>query len=209
MLRAVVTTSHSGGNVQVNLIEAETCERIDLEGNPEFLTSDTSSTGCPELIPILPEAKEVIWGFGAFIILAVVLRYMLFPKVRAGMASRYENIQGDFEKAETLTASARAEVSEYDAQVASVRADAQGRVDAARVTLEAERSEQLAAVNARIAEKRAAAAAEVDAARQAASSQIASAVSDVVARAGELATGKAPSSDVVSAAVNNAMGANA
>ena len=209
MLRAVVTTSHSGGNVQVNLIEAETCERIDLEGNPEFPISDTSSTGCPELIPILPETKEVVWGFGAFIILAVVLRYMLFPKVRAGMASRYESIQGDFEKAETLTASARAEVSEYDAQVASVRADAQGRVDAARVTLEAERTEQLAAVNARIAEKRAVAAAEVDAARQAASSQIASAVSDVAARAGELATGKAPSSDVVAAAVNNAMGANA
>jgi F-type H+-transporting ATPase subunit b len=209
VLRAVVTTSHSGGNVQVNLIEAETCERIDLEGNPEFPTSDTSSTGCPELIPILPEAKEVIWGFGAFIVLAVVLRYVLFPKVRAGMTARYDSIQGDFEKAETLTASARAEVSEYDAQVASVRADAQGRVDAARATLEGERTELLTAVNARIAEKRAAAAAEVDAARQAASSQVASAVSDVAARAGELATGKAPSADVVSAAVNNAMGVNA
>jgi F-type H+-transporting ATPase subunit b len=209
VLRAVVTTSHSGGNVQVNLIEAETCERIDLEGNPEFPTSDTSSTGCPELIPILPEAKEVVWGFGAFIVLAVVLRYVLFPKVRAGMTARYDSIQGDFEKAETLTASARAEVSEYDAQVASVRADAQGRVDAARATLEGERTELLTAVNARIAEKRAAAAAEVDAARQAASSQVASAVSDVAARAGELATGKAPSADVVSAAVNNAMGVNA
>jgi F-type H+-transporting ATPase subunit b len=209
VLRAVVTTSHSGGNVQVNLIEAETCERIDLEGNPEFPTSDTSSTGCPELIPILPEAKEVIWGFGAFIVLAVVLRYVLFPKVRAGMTARYDSIQGDFEKAETLTASARAEVSEYDAQVASVRADAQGRVDAARATLEGERTELLTAVNARIAEKRAAAAAEVDAARQAASSQVASAVSDVAARAGELATGRAPSADVVSAAVNNAMGVNA
>jgi F-type H+-transporting ATPase subunit b len=209
VLRAVVTTSHTGGNVQVNLIEAETCERIDLEGNPEFPTSDTSSTGCPELIPILPEAKEVIWGFGAFIVLAVVLRYVLFPKVRAGMTARYDSIQGDFEKAETLTASARAEVAEYDAQVASVRADAQGRVDAARATLETERNEMLTAVNARIAEKRAAAAAEVAAARQAASSQVASAVSDVAARASELATGKAPSADVVSAAVNDAMGVNA
>jgi F-type H+-transporting ATPase subunit b len=208
VLRAVVTTSHTGGNVQFNLIEAETCERIDLEGNPEFPTSDTSSTGCPELIPILPEAKEVIWGFGAFIVLAVVLRYALFPKVRAGMTARYDSIQGDFEKAETLTASARAEVAEYDAQVASVRADAQGRVDAARATLETERNERLTAVNARIAEKRAAAAAEVAAARQAASSQVASAVSDVAARAGELATGRAPSADVVSAAVNDVMGVN-
>ena len=209
MLTAVVTTSHTGSVVQVNLIEADTCERTDLEGNPEFPTSDTSSAGCPELIPIYPEVKEIVWGFGSFVVLAIVLRYVLFPKVRAGMTARYDSIQGDFEKAETLTASARAEVAEYDAQVASVRADAQGRVDAARATLEGERNEQLTAVNARIAEKRAAAAAEVEAARQAASSQVASAVSDVAARAGELAAGKAPSADVVTAAVDAAMGANA
>ena len=209
MLTALVTTSHTGSVVQVNLIEADTCERTDLEGNPEFPTSDTSSAGCPELIPIMPEVKEIVWGFGSFVVLAVVLRYVLFPKVRAGMTARYDSIRGDFEKAETLTASARAEVAEYDAQVASVRSDAQGRVDAARATLEGERNEQLTAVNARIAEKRAAAAAEVEAARQAASSQVAAAVSEVAARAGELAAGKAPSADVVSAAVNEAMGANA
>jgi len=205
VLTAVVTTSHTGGVVQVNLIEADTCERTDLDGEIGQVGTDA----CPELIPIAPEVKEIIWGFGSFVVLAIVLRYVLFPKVRAGMTARYESIQGDFEKADTLTASARAEVAEYDAQVASVRADAQGRVDAARATLEAERNEQLTQVNARIAEKRAAAAAEVDAARQAASSQIESAVSEVASRAGELATGKAPSAAVVSAAVNDSMGANA
>ncbi len=209
MLKALVTTSHSSGQPQVSLVTAETCERTDLEGNPTFPTSDTSSTGCPELIPILPEAKEVIWGFGSFVVLAVVLRYVLFPKVRAGMTARYESIRGDFEKAETLTASARAEVAEYEAQVASVRADAQSRVEAARATLEGERTEKLTVVNARIAEKRAVATAEVDAARAAASSQVAAAVAAVAARAGELATGKAPSAAVVSDAVNNSMGVNA
>lgn len=209
MLTAVVTTSHTGGLPQVNLITADTCERTDLDGNPEFPISDTSEGACPELIPIMPEVKEIIWGFGSFIVLAVVLRYVLFPKVRAGMTARYESIRGDFEKADTLTASARAEVAEYEAQVASVRADAQGRVDAARATLEGERNEKLTAVNARIADKRAAAAAEVDAAREAASSQIAAAVSDVAARAGELATGKVPSPDAVKAAVDATMGANA
>jgi len=194
---------------QVNLVQANSCERTDLDGNPEFPTSDTSSTACPELIPILPEAKEVIWGFGSFVVLAVVLRYVLFPKVRAGMTARYDSIRGDFEKAETLTASARAEVAEYDAQVASVRADAQGRVEAARATLEAERNEKLTAVNARIAEKRAAATAEVEAARAAASSHVAEAVATVASRAGELATGKAPSPSVVSSAVNSVMGVNA
>lgn len=209
MLKALVTTSHSSSMPQVNLVQADTCERTDLDGNPEFPTSDTSSTGCPELIPILPEAKEVIWGFGSFVVFAVVLRYWLYPKLRDGMTARYESIRGDFDKAETLTASARAEVAEYEAQVASVRADAQGRVEAARATLEAERTDKVTAVNARLAEKRAAATAEVEAARAAASSQVAEAVASVASRAGELAIGKAPSDAVVSAAVNNAMGANA
>jgi len=209
VLKALVTTSHSSGHPQVNLVTAESCERTDLEGNPIFSTSDTTSTGCPELIPIMPEVKELIWGFGSFVVLAVVLRYVLFPKVRAGMTARYESIRGDFEKAETLTASARAEVAEYEAQVASVRSDAQGRVEAARSTLEGERNEKLTAVNARIAEKRAVATTEVDAARAAASSQVAAAVASVAAHAGELATGKAPSAAVVSEAVNNSMGVNA
>ncbi len=209
MLIALVTTSHSSALPQVNLVQANECERTDLDGNPEFPTSDTSSTGCPELIPIMPEVKELVWGFGSFVVLAVVLRYVLFPKVRAGMTARYDGIQADFEKADTLTASARAEVAEYDAQVSSVRSDAQGRVEAARATLEAERTDKLTAVNARIAEKRAVATAEVEAARAAASTQIADAVASVAARAGELATGKVPNAAVVSDAVNNAMGVNA
>ena len=88
MLKALVTTSHSSGHPQVNLVTAESCERTDLDGNPIFSTSDTTSTGCPELIPIMPEVKELIWGFGSFVVLAVVLRYVLFPKVRAGKIGR-------------------------------------------------------------------------------------------------------------------------
>ena len=97
-------------------------------------------------------------------------------------------------------------MAEYDAQVATVHAEAQTRVEAARATLEAERAEKLAAANARIAEKRGAAAAEVDAAKQAARGQVESAVADVSARLGELATGRRPSDDVVRGAVAQAMG---
>lgn len=191
MLTAVVTSS--GSSVEVSFPE-------DI-----FVAVEEGEGPENDLNPIAPEAKEVIWGFGAFVVLAIALRYWLFPKVRAGMATRYESIQEDFEKAETLTASARAEVAEYDAQVASVRADAQSRVEAARATLEAERTERLAEVNARIAEKRAAVMAEVEAAKAAARDQVSAAVADVAARAGELATGRAPSPDVVSRAVSDAM----
>lgn len=201
MLTAVVMSS--GSSLAFSLVEG-IVQVEDDEGHGEEVEVAEN-----QLNPIAPELKEVAWGFGAFVVLAVVLRYVLFPKVRAGMAARYDAIQGDFEKAETLTASARAEVAEYEAQVASVRSDAHGRIDSARATLEAERAEKLGAANARIAERRAAAAAEVEAARAAASSQVSAAVSSVAARAGALATGKTPSDATVDAAVADVMGANA
>ena len=210
MLTAVVTTAPTG-QLQVNFLQADSCERTDLSeaeieelGGEDALT--LGSEGCPELNPIAPEAKEMIWGFGAFVVLAVCLRYWLFPKVREGMQARYDMIQSDNESAETLTAAARADVAEYEARLASVRAEAQQKVDAARSTLEAERSERLAEVNGRIAEKRAAATAEVDAARQSAMGDVKSAVSDVVTRATEIATGKSADAGTVSNAVDSVMG---
>ena len=198
MLTAVVTSS--GSTFEVT-----------LTGAPFVRAEEGEEAEGPEndLNPIAPELKEVAWGFGAFVVLALALRLFLFRKVRDGMTSRYDRIEGDLETAEALTASARADVAEYDAQVASVRADAQSRVEAARATLEAERAEKLAAVNARIAEKRAAAAAEVEAAREAARGQVESAVSDVSARLAELATGRRPSDDLVRTAVSESMGVNA
>jgi F-type H+-transporting ATPase subunit b len=203
VLTAVVTTA-STGQLQVNILEAETCERTDLNGE-EFAVG---SADCPELNPIAPEPKEMIWGFGAFIVLLLAMWLWLFPKVRQGMQARYDKVQSDKESAETLTAAARADVAEYEARLTSVRAEAQHKVDAARATLEAERSEQIGAANARIAEKRAAAAAEVDAARQAAMGDVESAVTSVVTRATEIAVGRAPEPAVVQAAVRSTMGAS-
>ena len=206
MLTAVVTTSHTAGLVQVNLLEAEggQCERTDQSGNPEY---PLSSEECPELNPIAPEPKEMIWGFGAFVVLLVCLRYWLFPKVREGMRARYDSIRDDRESADTLTAAARADVAEYEARLASVRSEAQQRVDAARQTLEAERTERLGEVNARIGERRSAAAAEVESARQSAMGDVEDAVVDVVRRATELATGTRPDESTVRSAVRSSMDA--
>lgn len=194
MLTAVVTSS--GATIEVSLLDST------------FVTAEEGSEAeGPEsdLNPIFPEVKEVVWGFGAFVVLALVMRLFLFRKVRDGMSARYDRIEGDLETAQASTTSARADVADYEAQLAAVRADAQTRVEAARATLEAERTEQIAAANARIADKRGAAAAEVDAAKQAARGQVESAVADVSTRLSELATGRRPSDDVVQRAVGEAM----
>jgi len=198
VLTAVVT--FSGSTFDVTLVGATfvTAEEGTEVQGPES-----------DLNPIFPEVKEVVWGFGAFVVLALVMRLFLFRKVRDGMTARYDRIEGDRAAADEATTSARADVAAYEAQLASVRSDAQARVEVARAMLETERTEQITAVNARIAVKRGAAAAEVDAAKQAARGQVESAVVDVSARLGELATGRRPSDDVVARAVGDVMSRDA
>ena len=37
-----------------------------------------------DLNPIAPEVKEMVWGFGAFVVLAVLMRWVLFPRMQQG-----------------------------------------------------------------------------------------------------------------------------
>jgi F-type H+-transporting ATPase subunit b len=153
-----------------------------------------TETGTPDTgpSPIAPEPKELWWGGGAFVLMFVVIRYFLFPKVKKGMDARYAAIVSDHDTAEATRAAARAEVAEYEAELATIRATAARRLDAARQTLEAERSAALQEANARIAARRSEAAAAIDAARQAAEEHIRDAVVEVSGRAAELATGRRP-----------------
>jgi F-type H+-transporting ATPase subunit b len=160
-----------------------------------------------DLNPIAPEPKEMIWGFGSFVVFALLMRFVLFPRLKVGMDARYSSIRDDVEGAETLTASARTEVARYEAQLASVKAEANARIETARATLESERQARLAEANARIGERRTATLAEVDAARAAAQADVETAVASVAARASELATGRRASDDVIRSAVAAVMGA--
>lgn len=155
--------------------------------------------------PIAPEVKELAWGAGAFIVLALLMRFFLFPRLKKGMDARYSHIRDGHEQADTARAAARAEVSEYESALATVKAEANERVDAARHTLENERTARLAEVNAAIAAKREAAQAEADAAREAVRGDISAAAADVTARTVQLATGTAPDGDRVRAAVEHTM----
>jgi F-type H+-transporting ATPase subunit b len=198
VLTAVVTTGPSTAGHSITVSFPEWGVVAAAEEEHEVPESD--------LNPIAPELKEIAWGFGAFVVFALLMRYWLFPKLKRSMDARYASIRGDFEAADAATAAATGEVARYEAQLAAAKAEANTRIDAARQQLEAERQARLGEVNARIAERRAAAAAELEAAREAAKPQIEAAVVDVAARAGELATGRRPSDAVVQAAVAEVMG---
>ncbi len=167
-------------------------------------TAETADAG-PK--PIAPEGKELAWGAGAFIVFALLMRFVLFPKLKSGMQARYGKIRSDHDTAAATRAAALAEVSEYQANLASVKAEAAAKVDAARRMLETERTSRLATINAGITERRNAAVAEADAAKAAARGTVELAVGDVAARTVELATGKRPPVDAVSRVVADLMGA--
>ena len=188
MLTAVATVGATG--VVVTVGQPAFAGVVTVEEVPET-----------DLNPIFPELKEIIWGFGSFIVFALVLRYLLFPKLRRSMDARYSAIRRGHEDAEQVTDDAREAVARYEAQLATIRGEAQQRIEAARTTLEAERSEQLAAANARIAEKRAAAATQAEQVRQEAQGDVETAVRSVASRVGELVTGRTPDPQVVNDAV--------
>ena len=155
--------------------------------------------------PIAPEMKELVWGAGSFIVFLFFMRLFLVPKVRKGMASRYESIQADHEYASATRDVARADVARYESAIAEIRSEAARRLEAARQTLDKERSEKVAEINAQISARRASAESEVATARAAAQGQIVSAVTAVTARATQIAVGVSPDNAVVTRSVQQAM----
>ena len=188
MLTVTVTTTGAGHAVVIHLPQtyAEVATPAEQGKGPS---------------PIAPEIKELVWGAGAFIVLFVLMRYVLVPRLKQGMDARYGKIRGDHETAEATRAAAKAEVAEYEAELAAVKAEARQHVDAARQTLESERTAALAEANSRIAARRAEALAAAEAARLAASEHIQEAVADVSSRVAELATGRRPDPAVVTGVV--------
>ena len=194
MLTAVVT--RSGNTIHVQL------------KTPEGLVSAETTPGEPVELgpnPISPETKELLWGAGSFLVLLVLMRYFLFPKLKKGMDARYAGIRNDFESADTVKADAHKDVLEYDQALAAIRIEAAARIDTARAQLDSERQAKLAEVNAVIAQRRREADAANDSAREAARGQVSTAVGTVASKAAELASGRTPDAAAVQQAVAAAM----
>ena len=167
----------------------------------------TVESAAPGPNPIVPEIKEVVWGAGAFIVFALIMRYVAFPKLKQGMDARYSGIRADHEQADAARIAAKADVADYQAQLVSAKADAAATIDAARQQLEAKRTERIAAANVEISALRSSAAAQNEAARAAVQSQIQSAVAEVSSSAIALAVGKTPDAGVVGRVVDEVMSA--
>ena len=121
-----VATQRGSAPIEVRAVGvADDDETEEGEAHSEVAPKDGPS-------PIAPELKELAWGAGAFIVFAVLMRLVLYPRMKKGMEARYASIRAGHEDADATRLAAQSEVSEYQTQLAAVRAEAATRVDAAR-----------------------------------------------------------------------------
>jgi F-type H+-transporting ATPase subunit b len=185
-------------------------ETTEEEGTNAETTGAHSEAGVPEKepSPLAPDLFELAWAAGSFLVLLALMRYVLYPRVAKTMDARNNLISSQLAEADAIRDAARAEISDYEADLAKVREEAAGRVDVARQQVESERTAKMAEVNARLADRRAAVAAEIDAAKAGAAAQVASAAGDVASHASSIVLGSTPSADIVRSSVAAVMGAN-
>ena len=199
MLPAVATATITITGDDVAVVLPQTAPQVE-EGEEE--PAET------QLNPIAPELKEVLWGFGSFVVLALAMRYFLYPRLRKGMDARVPADQGGHDEADRVTEEAKADVAKYEhAAPRRGASQAQKRIEAARANLDAERTERLTEVTARSPN---------DEQRRRPRSKLhepprkprsSTPVRAVATRAGELALGRPPDSRVVSEVVAEVMSA--
>jgi F-type H+-transporting ATPase subunit b len=175
-------------------------------------TSETTVAGVaepkdPSPLKIVP--AELYWAGGCFIILLILMRLVLYPRVAKGMDERTGYIKANHEEADRAREAANVERQQYEAQLATARAEANRRLDAARDQIEQERQSALAETTATLSGRRQEALAEVAAARAAASGRLADVTADVVAHASMLILGRIPDPEVVRRAVTASMNGGA
>jgi F-type H+-transporting ATPase subunit b len=83
--------------------------------------------------PLVPHTAELIVGAIAFTLLFLVLRSKVVPMFEKAFAARTEAIQGGIEKAEQAQRDAAVALSQYTAQLADARGEAQSIREEARV----------------------------------------------------------------------------
>lgn len=135
--------------------------------------------------PILPVTNELFWAVVTFVALWALMKFVLLPPVQKTMAERDDKIRADLAHAESSAGQADSALAEYEASLASARAEASRIIDDARVQAEAARKEKITAAEAEVAELRAAAAAEVAEAKAAAMASMRDSVASIAVQAAQ------------------------
>ncbi len=126
---------------------AEECIKILEDGG--------TANDCQEApSPLKPETNEIIWGSAAFLVLLVAMWKWGVPAVKNMETAREDRIRNDLETAENARTEAEGSLTQYRAQLADARSEAQRIVDEARQSAEGVRKDLIARAEADAADIR-------------------------------------------------------
>ena len=103
-----------------------------------LLAAEEERTG---LDLVLPEPAELVGGALAFLFVAVILGWKVWPKIREAVQKREDTIQGQFEDAEKAKAEAEQAKRNYEEQIADARSEANRIIEEARQSAESVRKD--------------------------------------------------------------------
>ncbi|MCX7621689.1 MAG: F0F1 ATP synthase subunit B [Acidimicrobiales bacterium] len=140
--------------------------------------------------PILPTGLELIYGGASFLVLWALMKFVLTKPILKIMQDRADKVRGDLDAADRARASAEEAIAQYNAALASAKAEATRLIEDARAQGEAKRRELMAAAEADVAAMRAAAAQEVAQAKAAALAELRGEVATIAVDAAKAVIGK-------------------
>ena len=93
---------------------------------------------------------QVVWLVITFATLYVLMAKLALPRITDILETRQRHLEHDLELSEKLRDEAQATLAEYDAAVASTRAEAESLLAKARESIQTETQERMAELNGRL-----------------------------------------------------------
>jgi len=151
--------------------------------------------------------SQVFWLILTFAVLYCAAANIFLPKIRKAVEDRDGAIKRDVAEAAALSAKADESVKQFEAQIASARANARDTASKAKAEADAKNAAATAAKEAELNSRLAAAEARISETRTKAMANVSAVAEDAAAAIAERLTGAKPSAEAVKKAVANALGA--
>jgi F-type H+-transporting ATPase subunit b len=143
----------------------------------------------PQIQQIGTFASQIFWLVVTFVALYLILRYTAIPKITRVLEQRRERLDGDLERAASLSQEAEATLAEYEASLAEGRAKAQEAIRQTTDAMAAKAADEHASLSERLAKEVRDAEARIASARDAAIADIRTVSAEVAQTAVERLAG--------------------
>jgi F-type H+-transporting ATPase subunit b len=123
-----------------------------------------------EKLDPLPGKQEgpatLITGLAVFVLTAIFLQLVVWPKISKGLAEREDKIRSEIDAAESARTQAKMALEQYERSLAEARTNAQKMIDQAKAQMNAQVAEMRARAEGEVASMKAKAMTDIEAAKK-------------------------------------------